>query len=294
MIAGAVAAAIALACGVGFVYVHNHSASALAHKAEVAFGQHDFKGAVNYASQSVRKNPAGELGIGVRNLLTRALIEDGREEDARPYAEDVLKMDPSNSDAMENVAETYVHPAFRRYRTAMRPLTVQTCKELFGVIGAGISGLEKLPRTARDVVAEAELQRLYHVIDQEGRRQAQRALDAATAAGDQTAMNQAREDLGQFTEAPGARKAKAVELLNEAWKLDPKDPRPPKLLAQYAYQDQEYGDALKVYEAVKQAGGEKAVSQELAIVTANVLMADSARQGDKEKRFAEAQGVLEG
>ncbi len=300
MLAGAIVAAVALAAGGGYVYVHNHSAGALARKGAAALDQHDTKRAVDYLSQAVKKTTVdkpgtknGDLGLGVRNLLTKALIEDGREEDARPYTQEVLQQDSENTEALENLAETYVHPAFRRYRTAIRPLSVSTSKELFGVIDAGIAGLQKLPRTARNVIAQAELERLYHVIDDEGRRLAKASLEVATAAGDQTAIGRAKGDLAQFSDPEGARQAKARELLQDAWKLDPKDPRAPKLLAQYAFQDHKYADSQAVYDAVVKAGGEKAVSQELAIVEANTLMADTARQADKDKRFADAQAVLE-
>jgi predicted Zn-dependent protease len=298
-LAAAVLAAAALAGGGGYVYVHNHSAAAMARKGAQALAQHDTKRAVEYLSQAVRKTPldkdakADDLAVGARNLLTKALIEDGREEDARPYTQEVLQQAPENIEALENLAETYVHPAFRRYRTAIRPLSVATSKELFGVIDAGLAGLQKLPRTSRNVVAQAELQRLYHVIEDEGRRLAKASLEVATAAGDQTAIGRATSDLAVFADPEGAHQTKAKELLNEAWKLDPADPRAPKLLAQYAFQDHQYADAEAVYDAAVKAGGEKAVSQELAIVQANALMADTARQPDKDKRFADAQGVLE-
>ncbi|HVX84247.1 MAG TPA: tetratricopeptide repeat protein [Phycisphaerae bacterium] len=293
MLAAAAASAVLVAAGGGYMYWHNHTPSALAKKGELALGQHDTKRAVDFLTQAVKKNPTGETGVRIRNLLAEALIQDGREEDAQDYVQEALKMSPGNAEALDNLAETYVHPAFRKYQTAIKPLSMSTRKEIFQTIDTGIASLEKLPKEARNLVGEAELDRLYETLEDEGRAAAQGALQAATLAGNQTAMGQAREELAEYKEPAGERGKKALGLLEEAWKADPKYGRAPRLLAEYEYQDHDYGDALKVYDRVVKEGGEKAVPQELAITTANVHIADAAGEPEEGKRLSAARGVLE-
>ncbi|HVS70114.1 MAG TPA: tetratricopeptide repeat protein [Phycisphaerae bacterium] len=294
MLGAAAAAAVVLAGGGGYMYWHNHTPSALAKKGELALGQHDTKRAVDFLTQAVKKNPAGDAGVRIRNLLAEALIEDGREADAQEYVQEALKMSPGNAEALDNLQQTYVHPAFRKYQTAIKPLSLSTRKEIFQTIDTGIASLEKLPREARNLVGEAQLDRLYETLEDEGRSAAQGELQAATLAGNQTAIGQAQNELAEYKEPAGEREKKALALLQEAWKLDPKDARAPRLLADYEYQDHRYGDALAVYERVVKEGGEKAVSQGLAITAANVHIADTGTQPAEGKRLSAAREVLEG
>ncbi len=142
----AVVAAIGLG---GFIYYRNNSPGQLAIKAQLALEQHDPNHAVEFLTKALSKNPSGETGIAVHNLMAQALIDAGRESDARIYLDETLKENPENGRSLELVAESHVHGPFRKYLQAYKPMTPETCADLYNTISDELAALEKLPASAR-------------------------------------------------------------------------------------------------------------------------------------------------
>src|ERR1700761_8159820 len=82
----AVVASIGLA---GFIYYRNNSPHQLAIKAQLALEQHDANRAIDYLNRALSKNPSGDSLNYDRNLMAQALIDAGREADARVYLQQV-------------------------------------------------------------------------------------------------------------------------------------------------------------------------------------------------------------
>lgn len=288
---GTAVAAVVAAIGLGgFIYYRNNSPHQLAIKAELALEQHDPNRAVEFLTKALSKNPSGETGIAVHNLMAQALIDAGRESDARIYLDETLKENPKNEKSLDLVAESHVHGPFRKYLEAYKPLTAETCTSLYGNIQQELAALEKLPESARNNVAEAELHHLYSMIRTEQVKQATAAMNAAMIAQDNTALDKAKQQLAEKGDSAESHEEKALALLKGALAKDPKDSRAASLLAEYQYEDHRYPEALAVYEQQKKQGE---ISRELVLTAANVLIVDSARQADHNARFADAQKVLE-
>ena len=229
--------------------------------------------------------------MAVHNLMARALIDVGRESDARIYLDETLKQSPENGQSLDLEAESHVHGPFRRYLQAFKPVTPETCAELYKTIDDELAAMEKLPTSVRNSVAEAELHHLYYMIKSEEVREATAAENAAEISLDASALEKARQQLADMKDPAGPHEEKALSLLKSAMAADAKNSRAASLLAEYLYGDRRYPESLAVYEQQVKLGD---VPRELALTAANVMIVDTARQGDRLARFADAQKVLEG
>ncbi|HUO07111.1 MAG TPA: tetratricopeptide repeat protein, partial [Phycisphaerae bacterium] len=243
-----------------------------------------------FLTKALSKNPGGGTGIAVHNLMGEALIEAGRESDSRIYLEEALKEHPENGESLQILAESFVHGPFRKYLQAYKPLTAETSADLCGSIEEELGNLEKLPASARNEVAEAELHHLCYTIRSERKKRAEAALNAAETSRDSAALSNAQKELATLKEPVSAEEEESLALLRSALEREPKNARGASLLAQYEYEDRHYPEALAVYEQRKRVGD---CPQELVLTTANVLIADSVRQPDHDRRIADAQKVLE-
>src|SRR5215469_1267909 len=114
MLGTAVAVVVASIGLGGFIYCRNNSPHQLAIKAQLALEQHDANRAVEFLTKALDKKPGGDTGIAVHNLMGKALIEAGRESDARIYLNETLAEHPDNADSLQTLAESYVHGPFRK------------------------------------------------------------------------------------------------------------------------------------------------------------------------------------
>jgi tetratricopeptide (TPR) repeat protein len=291
VLSAAVVGAVAVAGVGGYVYYRNNSTSQLAQRAQIALEQHDAPRAIDFVKRALDKNPTGATAVGLRDLMAQALIDAGREGDARAYIEQALAQDPGHVATLDLLARSHVNPAFRRLREAFKPISTGAAADLYKTIEENLGALEKLPQSARNMVAEAELHRLYYLILSDQYRQATAELDAAHIADDTAAASKAEKNANAIKAPEAQHRDIAVKKLQEALKTEPKHERAAALLADYQYQDHEYADALALYERMKAAG---AVSDELALTAARTMIADAQRQANREQRLKDAQQVLEG
>ncbi len=289
VIGTAVAAVVASIGLAGFIYYRNNSPRQLAIKAQLALEQHDANRAIDYMNRALAKNPSGDALNYDRNLMARALIEAGREADARVYLQQVLADQPTNDAALDMLAESHVHPAFRQFQQAFKPISATAAPEIYAAIKDELAAFQQLPQTPRNLAGEAELDHLDYLIVTDQAHQANAALEAAQIAQDGPAIAQAQQQLAALGEAT-AHLNEAMAHLKSALQQDPKNSNAARLLAQYDYENHDYAAALIVYQQLK---SQNTVSQELAITAANSLITDAARQPDRLKRFADAQQVLE-
>src|ERR1700761_3511686 len=132
---GTAVAAVVGAIGLGgFIYYRNNSPHQLAIKAQLALEQHDPNRAVEFLTKALSKNPSGDTGIAVRNLMGQALIDAGRESDARIYLDETLAQNPTNAESLQILAESHVHGPFRKSLQAYKPLAPETAVELYASI----------------------------------------------------------------------------------------------------------------------------------------------------------------
>ena len=227
----------------GFIYYRNNSPHQLAIKAQLALEQHDPNRAVDFLTKALSKNPSGETGIAVHNLMARALIDAGRESDARIYLDETLKENPQNGPSLDLQAESHVHGPFRKYLQAYKPMTPETCADLYQNIEEELGALEKLPASARNGVAEAELHHLYYVVRTEQLKQATAAMNAAEISEDRAEIETAKQQLADKSDPAEGHEEKALSLLTGAMAEDPKNTRAASLLAQYQYEDHHYPEA---------------------------------------------------
>jgi tetratricopeptide (TPR) repeat protein len=282
----AVVASVGLA---GFIYYRNNSPHQLAIKAQLALEQHDPDRAIEYLTRALAKNPTGESLTYDRNLIAKALIDAGREVDARVYLQQVLAQQSDNPEALDLLTESHVHPAFRKFEQAFKPISAAAAPDLDATISTELAALNKLPVTPRNLAGEAELHHLDYLIVTDQVHQASAALEAAQIAQDGPAIAQAQQQLAAAGEAQ-SHLTQAMTLLKSALQQDPENANAARLLAQYDYENRDYPSALAVYQQLQ---AKKAVPQELALTAANALLADAARQPDRLKRFADAQKLLE-
>ena len=83
VLAASVSAAVAALGLGGWIYYRNNSPHQLAIKAQLALEQHDANRAIEYLTRALAKNPAGDALNYDRNLMAKAMIDAGREADAR-------------------------------------------------------------------------------------------------------------------------------------------------------------------------------------------------------------------
>jgi tetratricopeptide (TPR) repeat protein len=273
----------------GFIYYRNNSPHQLAIKAQLAIEQHDPNRAIDYMNRALAKNPTGDALTYDRKLMAKALIDAGREADARSYLQQVLAEKPDNADALDMLAESHVHPPFRKFQQAFKPISAAAAPEIYASIKEELAALQQLPQTPRNLAGEAELDHLDYLIVTDQAHQASATLEAAQIAQDGPAIAQAQQQLGALGEAQ-SHLQEAMALLKSALQQDPKNANAARLLAQYDYENHDYAAAMTVYQQMK---SEKEVPQELAITAANALLVDAARQPDRMKRFADAQQILE-
>jgi tetratricopeptide (TPR) repeat protein len=273
----------------GYMYYRSNSPSQLSIKAEIALQQHDTTRAIDFLKRALDKNPGGDLAIRLRDQYGRALIEAGREDDARTYLQEALSKKPDDSASLDLMAETYVHSAKRKLAAVPKPFTEVTSSDAVKMLDQEIAGVEKLPPSPRYLVAEAQVHRLVYVILDDQVRQAKSRLNAASAVKDAAAMAKANDRIAALKDYT-KRRDKAIELLTEALKQDPKNPRAAQLLVQYESEDRHFARALELYNKFK---ADKVWTADLAITGAMVLIADTQRQPSEKARLADAQKELE-
>ncbi len=175
---GASVTTVVAAIGLGgFVYYRNNSPHQLAIKAQLALEQHDPNRAIDFMNRALAKNPTGDALVFDRNLMAKALIDAGREDDARVYLQQVLADKPDNSNALDMLAESHVNPALRKFKQAFKPISVPAAIDIYATIKQELTAFAALPPTPRDLVGQAELHHLYYMILNDQVHQANSALE---------------------------------------------------------------------------------------------------------------------
>ncbi|MCL2648518.1 MAG: tetratricopeptide repeat protein [Phycisphaerales bacterium] len=275
--------------GGGLFYYHANSPKQLAVKAQIAMGRGDSTRAVGFLRRAMDRKPDGELGAQVRRLLARALIDAGRESDARPYLEEVLTQNPQDDKALDLLAESHTRPPQRKLSQALRPLSDQSLADVDASIAQELESLEQMPQTPRNEIAQAQLHRLYYELMDDQRRRTLAAIEEASLVQNTGAEDAGRQKLTSLPD-PEGRRERAAELLQNALNQAPTNIRAAELLLQYQYQDQRFAEVLALYRQFQENGP---MSPELVITAANAIIADAQHQPDYRLRYAAAQKELE-
>src|SRR5690348_10001915 len=86
----------------GYFYYRANSPSQLAARAQLALEQHDPLKAIELLQRALsRGGKGGDTAVSLRNIMARAMIDAGRESDARDYASQALTIKPDNAEALD-------------------------------------------------------------------------------------------------------------------------------------------------------------------------------------------------
>jgi predicted Zn-dependent protease len=334
VLAMAVIGAVGVAGAGGYMYYRNNSPSHLAQRAQLALEQHDPVRAVDYLQRAVKKEPEGDTGMGLRLLMARAMLEQQREGEAKEYLYENIKAHPDRPEALDLFARTYVNPVYDSLRKRPKPLSAADAAETCAAIDSALlafegpggsqaahadakrfekaygDGANKLPDTARNRVARAELHRLYYAIARDQEKQALAQRDAAALANDAPNMKEAGERIARAQQGIKAHRAPSLENLEQALKLEPTHPTAASNLAQYLREDAQenpelYARCVALYEqqtaAVKRAVAElkpgqpvPSVPEEVALNAARALQDNVNGAPDRNARAAAALKLLDG
>src|SRR5262245_48702632 len=118
----------------GYLYYRANSPGQLAARAQLALEQHDPQKAIELLKRALDRAPGGDLQVGLLDLMARALMEAGREEDARGYLAQALAQKPGHAESLDLRVQSYVNPAFRRLREAFKPVSDAKGKEILASV----------------------------------------------------------------------------------------------------------------------------------------------------------------
>ena len=290
VLAAAVIAAIGAAGVGGYLYYRANSAGQLAARAQLALEQQDPSRAIEYLQKAIAHHPSGDTGIGLRNLMAQALMTAGREADARGYLQQVLAERPDNTQALDLLAQSYINAPLRKLREAFKPVTDDGAKDIFKSINEGLADLAKLPHSARNLIAEGELHRLYYLVLNDQAHQAAAEVDAAQISQNTDAAAKAQSQADAIKGPAAEHREQALAKLRDALKADPANATAGALIGSYEYEDRNYDQTLAIYDLMKKTG---AISEDLVLAEARALLADTQRQPDSHARLADAQQVLD-
>src|ERR1051325_11566135 len=153
--------------------------------------------------------------------MARALIEGGRESDARRYANEILAANPNDKDGINLLAESHTHIAQRKLDQAPKPLTDVSLNDIYASVDQELQALAQLPQNPRNQVAQAQLHRLYYVLMNDQIQKAKAAEQEAGLSLDAVGQEKARQRLATMKD-PTPHRERCVELLRAALKQDPK------------------------------------------------------------------------